>query len=90
MRHPSFPAVANVDFELGGQLVAVGVESLERLCDLGAREAWLRLRGQFAGRDDARTLLRLQGAIDDVAVERLPAETAYELRRWLERYLADG
>jgi hypothetical protein len=81
--------VANIGLDLGGQLVAVGVDGFERLADLGAREAWLRLRVQFPQRGDLATLLALQGAIDDVLAPRLRAELRAELRAWFERHLAD-
>lgn len=89
MRHRNFPAAANIGLELGTQLTAVGVDSLDRLCDVGAREAWLRLRGQFPQRSDLASLLALQGAIDDVLSPRLSAHTVAELRDWRRRHLAE-
>jgi hypothetical protein len=89
MRHPHFPAAANIGYELGTQLVGVGIDGMERLADLGAREAWLRLRVQFPQRGDLATLLALQGAIDDVLAPRLSAQLTAELREWRKRHLAD-
>lgn len=82
MRHPDFGTAPNIDLGLGSQLKAVGIDSLDRLIEVGAREAWLRLRGQFPLRNNEQALLALQGAIDDVLVPRLPASVAAELRRW--------
>ena len=89
MRHPHFQGAANIGYELGTQLVSVGIDSIERLEDLGAREVWLRLRVQFPQRGDLATLLALQGAIDDVLAPRLSAEVTAELRGWRKRHLAD-
>jgi hypothetical protein len=87
--HPSFSGAANITFELGGNLLAVGVSDLDRLVDLGAREAWLRLRTLFPQRGDLRTLLALQGAIEDQNIEQLEPGITHELRTWRQRHLAD-
>jgi hypothetical protein len=90
MRHPRFPAAANIGLELGSQLAAVGVDSLDRLTDVGAREAWLRLRVQYPARGDLQSLLALQGAIDDVLVPKLPAPLVAELRHWWRSHTDDA
>lgn len=89
MRHPKFTGAPNIGLDLGTQLMAVGIDSIERLEDVGAREAWLRLRVQFPERDNLRSLLALQGAIDDVLAPKLPAARVAELRHWYEVHLAD-
>ena len=89
MRHKSFPGAVNIGLELGTQLKHVGVDSIERLVELGAREAWLRLRVQYPLRGDLGTLLGLQGAIDDVLAAKLPAQVVAELRNWRTRHLND-
>lgn len=77
---------ANLSFELVTQLQLCGVDSLDRLEDLGAGEAWLRLRQQFEARDTFATLLALQGAIEETLVPFLPLEQVDELRAWWERH----
>lgn len=89
MRHPKFTGAANIGFELGTQLLAVGIDSIERLEEVGAREAFLRLRVQFPDLDNVRCLLALQGAIDDVLAPKLPAARAAELRHWYAVHRAD-
>lgn len=86
--HPSFAQAPNIGFDLGYQLVAVGCDCYERLCDLGAREVWLRLRVQFPERNSLKTLLALHGAIEQVTVARMPPDMAADLRGWRERHLA--
>jgi len=80
---------ANLGFELVTQLKAAGVESLERLETIGAKEAWLRLRLQFPRRGDLRTLLALQGAIDGVLIGHMSPEDVDVLRGWREQHLRD-
>lgn len=87
--HPRFAGAANVGYELGSQLLAVGIDSPERLAEVGPREAWLRLRVQFPGCNGLRTLLALQGAVDDLLVEQLSPHVVAELKTWRERHLAD-
>ena len=89
MRHPKFPGAANIGLELGTRLLAVGIDSVERLEEVGAREAWLRLRVQFPECDEVVWLLALQGAIDDVLVPKLPAARVAELKRWHAVHCAD-
>ena len=89
MQHPNFPGAANIGFDLGNHLVAVGVGDIDRLIETGARDAWLRLRVQFDECDTLRCLLCLQGAIDDVLVQRLPPHTVAELKTWYQNHIAD-
>lgn len=80
---------ANLTFELVAELQAVGVDSLDRLADIGAREAFLRLRQQFRKRDRLASLLALQGAIEDEVVTFLPLEKVDQLRAWLAEHQRD-
>ncbi len=92
---PARPAVrplrgaANLGFELVGQLQAVGVDSLDRLIDIGPREAWLRLRQQYPRRGTLKTLLALQGAVLDVEATFLPLHVVDDLRAWMARHADD-
>ncbi len=80
---------ANLGFELVAQLQAAGVDSMERLEAIGAKEAWLRLRLQFPRRGDLRTLLALQGAIEGVLIGHMTPEEVDVLRGWREHHLKD-
>ncbi|MBI2300436.1 MAG: TfoX/Sxy family DNA transformation protein [Armatimonadetes bacterium] len=82
-----FQGVPNIGFELGTQLVTVGIDSLERLVDVGAREAWLRLRVQHPGCNALRTLLALHGAIEDRPMDALAPHDVAELRAWRRNHL---
>ena len=88
-RSRSLAGAANLSFELVSQLQAVGIDSLERLTELGVREAWLRLRQLYPPRNSLQTLLALQGAVDDQHWDVLPQHLAGQLKAWREKYLAD-
>lgn len=90
MRHPDFHGAPNIGLELGSNLQAVGIGDLDRLIEVGAREAWLRLRGQFPDCEKVACLLNLQAAILDVLTPRLPASVTAELRAWHAKYCDDN
>jgi len=80
---------ANLGFELAGHLRSVGIDNLDRLCDVGAKEAWLRIRQAQPRRGNLATLLALHGAIEEVPVSKLTPEEVDALRTWMERHLTD-
>ena len=86
-RETRFHGAPNIGFELGTQLLSVGIDGLERLADVGAKEAWLRLRVQFPGCNALRCLLALQGAVDDLHLDQMSAHQIAELRTWRLHHL---
>lgn len=63
----------------------VGISSISRLCSLGARASWLRLkaRNKHLG---LQTLYALQGAILGQHQQVLPASLREELKNWFQDY----
>jgi DNA transformation protein len=70
----------NVGPVLGGELRQVGIESLERLRELGYREAWRRLHVVAPERDCTHSLLALAGAIRGVRWMELPEDERARIR----------
>ena len=62
----SFDGAINVGPVLARELRAAGIDDLEQLRALGAREAWDRVRQVNPERDCASSLLALEGAIRGV------------------------
>jgi DNA transformation protein len=67
-------AAVNVGPVLAGELRAAGVETLERLRELGYLEAWRRLRTVNPERDCVHSCLALAGAIEGQRWRTLPRE----------------
>jgi DNA transformation protein len=71
----------NVSIALGEELLRVGITTPAELAQIGAEDAWLRLR--TAGLHDCiHTLLVLEGAVQRTPWRLLPSERRFELMRF--------
>lgn len=66
-------------------LEAVGIKTLEDLEDLGAAEAYKRVKAAFPGRVSLNLLWGLQGALLDLPWNELPPEMKEKLKREVGR-----
>jgi DNA transformation protein len=62
-------------------LEAVGIKTLEDLEDLGAVEAYRRVKAAFPGRVSLNLLWALQGALLDLPWNELPPEMKIKLQK---------
>ncbi len=77
--------VVNIGPELAGDLRTVGIETHEQLCEVGAHDAWSRLRD--AGlRNCVQSRLALEGAVLGVLWSRLDPD----LRRLVIARMGEG
>lgn len=83
MKQPSgrdLTDLQNVTIMLGEELGRVGIHSPRELSEVGAEQAWQRLRA--AGfNPDAHTLLALEGAVQNVPWRSLASPRREELLR---------
>ncbi|MDR0284106.1 MAG: TfoX/Sxy family protein [Propionibacteriaceae bacterium] len=79
----SLSDLPNVGRVLEGNLIAVGVTTPEQLRELGAKEAFLRIRSQVDPGACIRLLYGIQGAVDGVPDTQLPAAVKQDLRAFL-------
>jgi DNA transformation protein len=80
----------NVGSVLGAELRREGVDSLERLRELGYRAAWERLQAAAPDRDCAHSLLALAGAIQGVRWTQLPPAARERIRVEAKELAAPG
>ncbi len=66
-------------------LEAVGIKTLDDLEELGAVEAYKRVKAAFPGRVSLNMLWGLQGALLDLPWNELPPEMKEKLRREVGR-----
>lgn len=71
----------NLGKEMESKLKSVGICSAEELVQAGSKEAYLRLKLRYPNVCLVH-LYTLQGALDDVAYNRLPDETKADLKRF--------
>lgn len=71
----------NLGKEMETKLKSVGICSAEELVQAGSKEAYLRLKLRYPNVCLVH-LYTLQGALDDVAYNRLPDETKADLKRF--------
>ncbi len=74
-------SMLNIGTEIERKLKSVGICSAEDLKDLGGREAFLRLKTRYPN-TCLVTLYALQGAIDNVAYNKLPEAVKHELKQF--------
>lgn len=75
----------NIGEELSRQLCAADIRTPEQLCDIGSREAWLRLKMQ----DPSACLNRLyalEGAIQGIRWHALNDASKHELKSFYLKY----
>lgn len=75
----------NVGRVLEENLLAVGIETPEQLAEVGAKEAFLRIRLQRDPGACLHMLYGIQGAIDGIPDKLLPPDTKQDLRVFFHR-----
>lgn len=72
----------NIGPKLAAHLTQAGVETPEQLRQMGAEEAFLRIRAQADATACLHELEALAGAVEDVRKSLLPPERKAELKAW--------
>ncbi|WP_288413355.1 TfoX/Sxy family DNA transformation protein [uncultured Sphingomonas sp.] len=73
-------ALRNVAAKSAGWMIEVGVDTPERLAELGAVETYCRMKAAHPREVSLCAVWALQGAIDDVPTSRLSADTKQALK----------
>jgi DNA transformation protein len=73
-------ALRNVAAKSAAWMIEVGVDSPERLAELGAVETYCRMKAAHPREVSLCAVWALQGAIDGVAANHIPAETKQALK----------
>mgnify|MGYP001292912193 CR=1 FL=1 len=79
----SIKKLPNIGPKSAQWLEAVGIKTLEDLEELGAVEAYRRVKARFPGRVSLNMLWGLQGALLDLPWNELPPEMKEKLRKEL-------
>ena len=74
-------SMMNIGKEMARKLTAVGIESSEELIDIGAKDAFLRLKQKYPNVCLVH-LYTLEGAIHDIEYNRLSEDTKRELKEF--------
>jgi len=85
MKMGELTKLPNIAAKLEGQLMDVGVTTVDELKQLGSREAWLRI----LARDPSACIMRLsslEGAIQGVRWHHLDEETKASLKAFYLQY----
>jgi DNA transformation protein and related proteins len=69
----------NIGPVLAGELRQAGIETLERLTEMGYLDAWRRIHAVNPNRDCTNSCLALAGAIEGIRWMKLPAERRAEI-----------
>ncbi|MGX6596088.1 TfoX/Sxy family DNA transformation protein [Klebsiella quasivariicola] len=73
----------NISFHMEVQLIHAGIPDVRTLRDIGAQQAWLKLRENNASLSHS-VLLGLEAAIGGIHVAALPTPRSQELMEWAE------
>ncbi len=73
-------ALRNVATKSAGWMIDVGVDTPEKLGELGAVETYCRMKAAYPREVSLCAVWALQGAIDGVASSQLPSETKQALK----------
>ena len=76
----------NVGPVLEEDLRKIGVETPEQLRELGAKEAWLRIRLQVDGGACLHLLQGIEAAVEGVPKKQLSAEKKAELNQFFKEH----
>lgn len=74
----------NIGPVLAGNLEKIGVAGADQLRELGAEEAFVRIRAQVDPTACLHQLEALAGAVEGVRKNLLPSERKAELRAWFK------
>jgi len=73
-------SMVNIGKEMARKLTSVGIESSEKLIDIGAKDAFLRLKQKYPNVCLVH-LYTLEGAIHDIEYNRLSEDTKKGIER---------
>lgn len=85
----SLSRLPNIGKVLAANLLAVGIETPQQLREIGAKEAFRRIRSQRDAGACLHMLYGLQGAVLGIPDTQLPADVKQELRAFLANLAAD-
>ena len=85
---PDLTSMTNIGKEMAKKLTAVGIDSPEKLAELGAKEAFLKLKAAYP-QVCLVHLYTLEGAIQHREFHSLPAEKKRELKEFSDRLKGD-
>ncbi|MGN0341881.1 MAG: TfoX/Sxy family protein [Roseburia sp.] len=74
----------NIGTTVEEQLIQVGINSLEELKKIGAKEAWLKIQ-EIDDSACIHRLMALEGAIEGVKKTMLPDEVKADLKEFYQR-----
>lgn len=74
-------SMMNIGKEMARKLTSVGIESSEELIDIGAKDAFLRLKQKYPNVCLVH-LYTLEGAIHDIEYNKLSQDTKKELKEF--------
>lgn len=74
----------NIGPVLAEELKQVGIDTPEALAEIGAEEAWLRIRLQIDSGACLHKLTALAGAVDGVPKKMLPSERKAGLKHFFD------
>ena len=74
-------SMVNIGKEMEKKLISVGIESPEQLIEIGAKDAFLKLKQKYPNVCLAH-LYTLEGAIHDIEFNRLSEDTKKELKEF--------
>jgi len=74
-------SMRNIGKEMAKKLTSVGIESSEKLIEVGAKDAFLRIKQKYPNVCLVH-LYTLEGAIHDIEFNSLPEDTKKELKEF--------
>ncbi len=74
-------SMMNIGKEMARKLTSIGIKSSEELIDIGAKDAFLRLKQKYPNVCLVH-LYTLEGAIHDIEYNRLAEDTKKELKEF--------
>lgn len=77
--------MVNIGKEMENKLQSIGIDSAEKLVEIGSKEAYLRVKEVYP-RVCPVHLYVLEGAITDTEFNNLPEETKRDLKAFSDRY----
>ncbi len=72
-------SMKNIGKEMANKLINVGIESKEQLIEIGAKEAFLKIKKMFPNVCLVH-LYTLEAAIEDIELKQLPTSIKTELK----------
>ncbi len=76
-------SMRNIGKEMAAKLTAVGIDSAGKLSELGAKQAFVKLKAAYPGVCLVH-LYALEGAVQDMEFNELPEEKKKELKEFCD------